>query len=85
MPLIRIYTTPFCGYCRSALRLLQEKGVAFEQIDVTGDREKRAWLRDVSGRHTVPQVFAGERSLGGYTDLLALEAEGELDAVLGLE
>jgi len=82
---VRIYTTPFCGYCRSAVRLLRSKGVDFEQIDVLGDGAKRAWLREASGRHTVPQVFAGERALGGYTELLALDADGELDAILGAE
>ena len=79
---VRIYTTDYCGYCHAALRLLRDKGVPFEQVDVQGDSEKRAWLREVTGRHTVPQVFINGRPYGGYTDIAALDARGELDTLL---
>lgn len=84
MATVRIYTTPTCPYCIAALLLLRKKGVPFENIDVSGDRAKRAWLVEVTGRTTVPQVFVDDRALGGYTDIAAMDRRGELDAVLGL-
>lgn len=80
---VRIYTTPICPYCVAAISLLRSKGVPFENVDVSGDREKRAWLAKVTGRTTVPQIFIDERPIGGYTDMAALEDEGELDRLLG--
>lgn len=79
---VRIYTTPTCGYCYAALALLRAKRIPFEQIDVAGNTAMRSWLRETTGRHTVPQIFVGERSIGGFTDLLALERRGELDRIL---
>ncbi len=79
MPAVRIYTRQFCWYCSAALRLLKQKGVEFERIDVSGDHQTRAWLREVTGQHTVPQIFLGEESIGGYTELAALDRSGELD------
>jgi glutaredoxin 3 len=79
---VKIYTRKWCGYCTAAERLLTSKGVTFENIDCTGDREKRAWLTEVTGRTTVPQVFIDDRPVGGYDDLRALERTGELDRLL---
>lgn len=79
---VRIYITRTCGYCFAAKRLLDQKGVAYEEIDVTGDSSARAWLRDVTGRRTVPQVFIGGRPYGGFTDIAALDQRGELDRLL---
>ncbi len=84
MPEIRIYTTPFCGYCSAAKRLLESKGVRYEEIDVLGDAQTRRWLLETTGMTTVPQVFVDGVSHGGYTDLLALDREGALDGILGL-
>jgi glutaredoxin 3 len=81
-PEIKVYTTPYCGFCRMALRLLDAKGVAYEQIDVTGDHEARAWLREATGQRTVPQIFIGGESIGGYMELAALDRSGELDRKL---
>ena len=75
-----VYTTPWCGYCRAAKRLLQARGIDFVEIDVRGDGEARTWLQHASGQHTVPQIFIGGRSVGGYTELAALDDEGELVA-----
>lgn len=77
-----IYTREFCGYCVRALSLLERKGVAFEQIDATMDQEKRAEMRERSGRSTFPQVFIDGKPIGGSDDLHALEASGELDRML---
>jgi glutaredoxin 3 len=79
---IRIYTTRTCGYCYAAKRLLAQKGIPFEEIDVTGYDAQRAWLRAATGRRTVPQVFIDDRPIGGYTDLDHLDRSGELDRLL---
>jgi glutaredoxin 3 len=83
-PAIRIYSTPFCGYCRLAVALLVRKGIQPEIIDVGGDYDKRRWLAETTGRRTVPQVFINDQSVGGYTDLIALDQVGALDPLLGL-
>ena len=68
---VTIYTRALCGYCWAATRLLRKKGVAFEEIDATGDNATRAWLAQVTGRTTVPQVFINGKSVGGADDLRA--------------
>jgi glutaredoxin 3 len=75
---VTIYTTRFCGYCIAAKRLLAKRSIAFEEIDVSGDAEKRAWLVEVSGRRTVPQIFIRGESIGGYEELAALDRAGQL-------
>lgn len=77
-----IYTTPFCGYCRAALALLRERGIDHVQVDVSGRPEARRWMLQVTRQRTVPQVFVGGRSIGGYTELAALDRSGELGPML---
>lgn len=77
-----LYTTPICGYCAAARRLLDTKGVAYREIDVMMDPAMRAEMNDRSGRRTVPQIFIGDTHVGGFDDLNALEHRGELDALL---
>ena len=79
---VEIYTTPFCGYCAMAKRLLDRKGVAYTEIDAPGGSEARAESQRRSGRSSVPQVFIDGRSIGGSDDLAALERAGKLDALL---
>lgn len=79
---VKIYTRKWCGYCSAAERLLTSKGVAFENIDCTGDRAKRDWLAEVTGRTTVPQIFIDGKPVGGYDDIAALDRRGELDKLL---
>jgi glutaredoxin 3 len=79
---VEVYTTHYCPYCVRAKKLLEHKGVAFTEIDVTDDDERRAWLVEATGRKTVPQIFIAGRPIGGYDDLAALEKRGELDALL---
>ena len=62
---------------------MSKKGVAYEQIDTTGDHATRRWLAEETGRTTVPQIFIDGRSIGGYDELRALERTGELDRLLG--
>lgn len=82
MPPIKIYTTPICPYCARAKSLLKKKGAAFEEIDVFMDSDLRTEMERISGRRTVPQIFIGEKHIGGCDDLMALESAGELDPLL---
>lgn len=80
---VEIYTTPICPYCHAAKRLLQKKGVAYTEIDVSRDPALRAAMTQRSmGRRTVPQIFVGEMHVGGCDDLYALEDAGKLDPLL---
>jgi len=84
MPPIEIYTKEFCGYCEAAKELLRRKGVAFTEIDATGNRERRAEMTSrANGRSTFPQIFIGATHVGGCDDLYALDRAGELDPLLG--
>ena len=83
MARVEIYTTPMCPYCRRAKRLLRAKGVAFEEIDLWREPQRRAeMIARAGGRTTVPQIFVNGRHIGGCDDLHALEARGELDPLL---
>lgn len=83
---VEIYTSPLCGFCHAAKRLLNEKGVNFSEIDVLSKPERKAELISrANGRRTVPQIFVGDTHVGGYDDLNALERAGKLDALLAAE
>ena len=83
---IEIYTTPYCPYCQWAKELLNRKKVAFTEIDVSGDRQKRAAMTQrANGRTTVPQIFIGSVHVGGCDELYALEDAGKLDPLLKAE
>lgn len=80
---IEIYTKAFCPYCTRAKALLDRKGAAYTEFDVTMDRDGfDAMVARAGGRRTVPQIFFGARHIGGSDDLAALDAAGELDALL---
>jgi glutaredoxin 3 len=81
-PAVVIYSTLLCPYCHRAKALLRKKGVAFTEIDVGMDLEKRDEMTKRAGRHTVPQIFVGDKHLGGCDDLHALDEEGKLDSLL---
>jgi glutaredoxin 3 len=83
MARIEIYTTPFCGYCARAKGLLDDKGVAYEEMDVMMDDKKRTEMRERSKSRTVPQIFINGQHIGGSDELAALEKAGKLDALLG--
>ena len=83
---VTVYSTTHCSYCRMAAQFLTARGVPFKNIDVTGDDAMRTKLVELSGgMRTVPQIFIGGKSVGGYTDLVALERRGELDGMLSDE
>ncbi|HXN31575.1 MAG TPA: glutaredoxin 3 [Polyangiaceae bacterium] len=79
---VKIYTTRVCPYCIAAKRLLAARGVAYEEIDVTGDDARRGWLVETTGRRTVPQIFIGGEAIGGYDELASLDQAGRLKAML---
>jgi len=86
MPDVEIYTTKVCPYCVRAKRLLDKKGVAYREIDVSFDPELMdSMVARAGGRQTVPQIFVGATHVGGCDDLYALEADGKLDPLLGLQ
>lgn len=83
MQRVEIYTTPTCPYCHRAKALLAEKGVSYEETDVSVDPEIRSAMTDrAGGKRSVPQIFIGETHVGGCDDLYALEQAGKLDALL---
>jgi glutaredoxin 3 len=83
MARVEIYTTPLCGYCHAAKRLLTQKGAAFEETDISRDPAlRRAMMDRAGGRHTVPQIFIDGRHIGGCDDLHALDQAGGLDPLL---
>ena len=83
MTSVEIYTTPTCGYCHAAKRLLHKKGVAFTEIDVSTDPQLRvAMTKRAGGSRTVPQIFISGQHIGGSDELHALDYEGALDPLL---
>ena len=79
-----VYSTAWCPYCERAKALLGRKGVAFREIKVDEDpAERDAMLKRSGGRRTVPQIFVGDRHVGGFDELYALDKAGELDKLLG--
>lgn len=82
MASVVIYTRQFCGYCSAAKKLLESKGVTFEEHDATHAPEVRQEMIARAGRNTFPQIFINDRHVGGCDDLHALERAGELDPLL---
>ncbi|KQM98136.1 MULTISPECIES: glutaredoxin 3 [unclassified Sphingomonas] len=83
MATILIYTKAFCPYCVRAKRLLDEKGAAYDEIDISmGGAKRQEMLARSNGRTTVPQIFIGDTHVGGSDDLAALERAGKLDPLL---
>ena len=82
-PEVVMYSTAWCGYCQRARGLLQRKGVQIREIKVDEEPGQRdVMINKSGGRRTVPQIFIGERHVGGYDDLAALYLAGELDKLL---
>ena len=82
MKKITIYTADYCGFCHAAKALLTRKGVPFDDVDVTHDAAARRDVAQRSGQSTVPQIFVGDESIGGFAELQTLEVSGELDDLL---
>ena len=75
---VQVYTTNYCPYCTRAKQLLTKRGIAFEEIDVSTDDEKRTWLVQTTGQRTVPQIFIHGTPIGGSDELHQLDRSGEL-------
>jgi len=84
MPPVVLYGTRFCSFCLAARRLLDEKGITFEDISVDTDLDLRLEIMEKSGQRTVPQIWVGSIHVGGYSDLQALETSGDLDELLSI-
>ena len=83
MPRVEIYTKTFCGFCWRAKHLLESKGIEFQEISVDfGGEPRQEMIQRANGGTTVPQIFIGDRHIGGCTELVALEREGKLDELL---
>lgn len=83
MSKVEIYTKFTCGFCFRAKALLEDKNVSFEETDITmGGKKREEMIQRSGGRTTVPQIFIGDRHIGGSDDLAALDRSGELDALL---
>lgn len=82
MSKIQIFSTTWCPYCRSAKTFFDQKGLAYVEIDLTGDDAGRTALVERTGRTSVPQIFVGDHHVGGYDDLRALDRAGGLVALL---
>ncbi len=81
-PAITVYLTGWCPYCQRAKQLLMQKNLPFTEINVDEGAGFREEMAARSGRRTVPQIFIGERHVGGCDDLIALEDSGELDRII---
>ena len=79
---ILIYTTQICPYCTAAKQLLSSKSLPFDEIKVDNNPNLRAEMERLSGQHTVPQIWISGSHVGGYTDLVAYDRSGRLDAML---
>lgn len=77
-PAVRVYTKANCEYCEYAKELLGDRGVAFEEVAVGEDYERRGWLAWATGQRTLPQVFIDNTPIGGFADLMTIDAKGEL-------
>ena len=83
MQTVEIYTSPLCGFCHAAKRLLNQKGVSFTEFNVlTNPKLKPEMIQRANGKRTVPQIFVGEKHIGGCDELYALERAGKLDPLL---
>ena len=83
MTSVEIYTSPTCGYCHMAKRLLDGKGVSYTELSIAADAGRRAeMIERANGRRTVPQIFIGDIHVGGCDDLMALDRAGKLDPML---
>ena len=82
MQKVEIYTTQWCPYCNAAKSLLQDKGVAFEEVNAEDPEVRMEMVQRANGRRTVPQIFVGDTHVGGYDDMAALDRRGQLDPLL---
>ena len=84
-PTVVMYTTTICPYCHRAKRLLDSKGIRYEEIFIGNNTARMREMIERSNRRSVPQIFIGDHHVGGYDDMAALDDKGELDHLLGIK
>jgi glutaredoxin 3 len=82
MRTVTVYTTDFCGFCTSAKKLLERRGIAYEEVNLARDADSRAQLSNLTGMFTFPQILVDEEPIGGFAELLAADREGRLGELL---
>ncbi len=82
MKSVILYTTDYCSFCRSAKALLEKRGVSYEEINLARDPDARRQLEEITGMVTFPQIVIGEKSIGGFDQLLAADRAGQLPELL---
>jgi len=79
---VKVYTTDHCGFCVSAKKLLERRGIAYEEINLARDADSRAQMSSLTGMFTFPQIVVEEQAIGGFSELLAADREGRLGELL---
>jgi glutaredoxin 3 len=79
---VTVYTTDFCGFCTSAKKLLERRGIAYEEINLSRDADSRAELSSLTGMFTFPQIVVEGEPIGGFAELLAADRDGRLGDLL---
>lgn len=79
---VKVYSKSYCPFCQRAIKMLEEKNIPFEVVDITDDEDRMMTLSAETDCNTVPQIFIGENFIGGCDELMALEERGELDKLL---
>jgi glutaredoxin 3 len=82
MSSVKVYTTDYCGYCMSAKKLLERRGITYEEINLARDADSRAELSSITGMYTFPQIVVEGQTIGGFSELLAADREGRLNELL---
>jgi glutaredoxin 3 len=82
MRTVTVYTTDYCGFCTSAKKLLEQRGIAYEEINLARDPDSRTQLSSLTGMFTFPQILVGGEPIGGFQELLAADREGRLGDLL---
>jgi len=76
---VKMYTKKYCSFCYAAKNLLTRRGIAYEEIPLTGDASKAQEMRKLTGGHTVPQILIDGKAIGGYTELVEMDMDGDLE------
>lgn len=79
---VLIYTTTYCGYCHAAKKFLNDKNIAFKEVDITNEPDAKQALIEKTKHRTVPQIFINDTFIGGYDDMMALVKTGEFERLL---
>jgi glutaredoxin 3 len=76
---VKMYTKEYCSFCYAAKNLLTKRGIDYEEIPLAGDASKAQEMRELTGGHTVPQILIDDKAIGGYTELVEMDMDGDLE------